>query len=108
MMLSNPDARRGLRSVVQAIVALAIVALLYWLVGLMSNDAVGLRQIAHGALIIIGLGTVFYGAENVSRAFGFKGPGGFEASFGADNAPAAAQAVAEAAADKAEQIKDAN
>ena len=105
MNLANPDTRRGLRSFVQAIVALAIIALLYWLTHLMRGDAVGLRQIAQGALLIVGLGTVFYGAENVGRAFDFKGPGGFEANFSADGAPQAAQAVADTAQATADQIK---
>lgn len=72
MSLNNPDSRRALRSVVQAIVALALIALLFWITGLLEKDADGLRGIARGALIICGLGTLLYGAENVTRSVKFK------------------------------------
>lgn len=72
MILNNPDARRGLRSIVQAVVALAMVAMLYWLVEKLTADVEGLRAIAKGVVIIIGIGTVFYGMENTTRAFDFS------------------------------------
>lgn len=72
MSLNNPDSRRALRSVVQAIVALAFVALLYWLTHLLKSDVPSLREIARGALIICGVGTILYGAENVTRAVKVK------------------------------------
>jgi hypothetical protein len=72
--LSNADVRRGLRSVVQALVALALIGLLFWLTDLLSNDVASLREIARGALIIAGLGTLLYGAENVTRAVKAKTP----------------------------------
>jgi hypothetical protein len=83
--LNNPNSRRALRSIVQAIVALALIGLLYWLTQLLSRDVIGLRQIARGALIICGLGTLLYGAENVSRAVKFKA-GPIEGGIG-DDAP---------------------
>ena len=84
MSLNNPDSRRALRSVVQAIVALALIALLYWLTHLLSKDTEGLRDIARGALIICGLGTLLYGAENVGRAVTFRGPFGIGGGIGGD------------------------
>jgi hypothetical protein len=104
--LANPDVRRGLRAAVDAAALLALVALLYWLTDKLSGNAHGLAGIAHGSLIIIGLGTLFYGAENVTRAIKLTGPAGFAAEFGAD-APAAAQTVADAAKTKADQISEA-
>jgi hypothetical protein len=70
--LRDPDSRRGLRSVVHAIVALALIGLLYWLTGLLRTDIGGLRAIARGALLICGLDALLYGAENVTRAVNFK------------------------------------
>jgi hypothetical protein len=72
MSLNNPDSRRALRSIVQAVVALSLIGLLYWITGLLSKDAAGLHSIARGALIICGLGTLLYGAENVVRSVHFK------------------------------------
>lgn len=66
--LSKPEGRRALRSVIQAIIALALTGLLYWLTHLLRGNAEELMGIARGALLIIGLGTLFYGAENVTRA----------------------------------------
>jgi hypothetical protein len=83
--LNNPDSRRGLRSVVQAVVALALIALLFWITGLLSDDKGGLLSIARGALIICGIGTLLYGAENVARSVKFK-VGPIEGGIG-DDAP---------------------
>lgn len=84
MSLNNPDSRRGLRSVVQAFVAVAVVALLYWLVGLLHTDNKALTSIARGALIILGMSELFYGAENVTRAVRFRA-GIFEGGIGDDD-----------------------
>jgi hypothetical protein len=81
--LNNPDSRRALRSIVQGIVALALIALLYWITSLLSKDIIGLRNIARGALIICGLGTLLYGAENVTRSVRFKA-GPIEGGIGDD------------------------
>lgn len=88
MSLNNPDSRRALRSVIQAIVALAVIGLLYWLTHLLSKDVDGLRGISRGALIIVGMGTLLYGAENVTRAVRFKGPFGIEGGIGGDDGAA--------------------
>jgi hypothetical protein len=83
--LNNSDSRRALLSIVQAAVALAFIGLLYWITGLLSKDVIGLRSIARGALFICGLGTLLYGAENVSRSVKFKA-GPVEGGIG-DDAP---------------------
>jgi hypothetical protein len=84
--LRNPDTRRGLRAVVEAVLALGLLALVWWIAGLLRDDAGGLREIARGALLIIGLGTLFYGMENVTRAFRLQvGPTGIAAEAGPDN-----------------------
>ena len=67
--LSNADARRGLRSVVQMVVMLALLAMAWRLIGLLADDAAGLRMVAYIQLGIIGFGTVAYGFENGVRAF---------------------------------------
>lgn len=68
MNLSNPEARRALRSVVQAAVVLMLLALVWWLSErLQAPEA--LREIARWSLGIVGLGTFFYGLENTTRAF---------------------------------------
>lgn len=68
MNLSNPEARRGLRSVVQAVVALALLGLAWWLSGRLTTED-GLREALRWALGIAALGTFFYGLENSTRAF---------------------------------------
>lgn len=105
MGLSNPDKRRALRAVVQAVLALALIGLLYWITGRVSDTSNVLTQIARGALIILAIGEVFYGAENVTRAIKLTGPAGFGAEFGSD-APQAAQKVADAAQETANVIKE--
>lgn len=108
MSLSNPETRRGLRSVVQAIVALAVIALVAWIIQLLRTEAEPLRQIALALIAIVGLGTSGYIAENVGRALKFKaGVGGIEAGIGeADAAVQGAQVVADAAQDAKEQVAE--
>jgi hypothetical protein len=105
--LSNSDTRRALRAVIQAVLALALIGLLYWVSWRVRADSPAMLSIARGALIILGLGEIFYGAENVTRAIKLTGPAGFGAEFGSD-APAAAQTVAKAAEAKADEITDAS
>lgn len=105
MSLTNPDARRALRAGIEAVVSMAFVGLLYWITYLLTGHARELAGIARGALIIIGLGSLFYGAENVTRAIKLTGPAGFGAEFGGD-APAAAQTVASAAKETADAISE--
>jgi hypothetical protein len=106
MTFSNPDTRRALRSIVEAVTALCLVGLLFWLTSLLEGIPAGLEAIARGSLIILGLNAVFYGAENVSRAISLTGPMGLGAKFGPD-APQAAQTVADSAQQTADVIKDA-
>lgn len=68
-MLTNPESRRALRSAVQALVALALVALAWWLTELLKTDNRALIEIARIALGIVGLGTLGYAFENGMRAF---------------------------------------
>ena len=83
--LRDPDIRRALRAGVEAAIAVGLLALTGWIAEMLRSDAVGLRQIARGALLIIGLGTLFYGMENVTRAFRFQvGPDGIAAEAGPD------------------------
>lgn len=83
--LRNPDTRRGLRAGVEAFIALGLLGLVWWIADVLRSDAGGLREIARGALLIIGLGTVLYGMENVTRAFRVQvGPAGIMAEAGPD------------------------
>lgn len=79
--LDNADKRRGLRSIVQAIVALAIVGLVAWIIHLVRTEAQPLERIALALIAIVALGTLGYIAENVTRAIKLKTPLG-EASIG--------------------------
>ena len=72
MSLRDPDSRRALRSVIQAIVALAVIPLIAWLIDLLDKQPDALLKIAMALLGIVALGTVFYGAENVTRAVKIK------------------------------------
>lgn len=84
-MLTNPEARRGLRSVVFTIVT----GILLWFVWAWSDrfDNATLREAMHWAMAIVGLGSLFYGLENTTRALKFKaGRDGVEVDAGADNA----------------------
>ena len=102
-MLTNPEARRGLRSIVQAVVALAVIGLVAWIIHLLRTEAEPLRQIALALIAIVGLGTTGYIAENVGRALTFKaGLDGIEAGIGAEDA---AQSVADAAQVQADDLK---
>jgi hypothetical protein len=80
------DGRRALRAVVEAAIALGLLGLVWWIAGMLRGDARSLREIARGAMLIIGLGTLFYGMENVTRAFRIQvGPTGIAAEAGPDN-----------------------
>ena len=65
--LDNADKRRGLRSIVQALVVLLLLYFVWeWADRL---DADGLREAARWALVIVAIGTVGYQLENGLRAF---------------------------------------
>ena len=87
MSLINPDSRRAVRTIVEATVALSLIGLLYWLTYLLDGSASGLTTIARGALGVIGIGTLFYGAENVTRAIKINVPGGYGVEFGEEAPP---------------------
>jgi hypothetical protein len=81
--LDSPDRRRALRSIVQAVVALVIVGLVGWIIHLLRTEVDPLYKIALALLGIVFAGTVFYGAENVTRAVKIKA-GILEAGIGED------------------------
>jgi Na+/melibiose symporter-like transporter len=91
MSLNNPDARRALRSVVQAVVALVVVFLVGVIIHFLRNHPQELYGIGIGCLVIVGIGTLLYGAENVTRAVKFKGPLGVEGSIGDEPVPVTVQ-----------------
>lgn len=69
---------------------------------LLASEPDAILKIAMALLVIVGLGTVFYGAENVTRAVKFKaGAGGIEGEIGGGEA----QQVATAAQNKANDFK---
>ena len=101
--LRDPDERRALRSVIQAAVALIVVGYVAWIIHLLRQEANPLMQIALGLVAVIGLGTFFYGAENVTRAVKFKaGLTGVEAQIGLDEVTP--QDVATTAQDKVDEV----
>ena len=99
-MLNNPESRRGLRSIIQAVVVLVLLYFVWRWVKRLEGDA--LLETARWALGIIALGTFGYIMENTTRAF--------KLSAGADGLHVesegeAAQVVADAAQDKADEVK---
>lgn len=102
MTLDNSETRKGLRAIVGAILALALIALVWTYAGRLSGGLLdGLLQMA---LFIIALRVLFDGAENVTNAVQFKlGASGLEGSV--SDVAGAADAVADAAANKAEEVK---
>lgn len=67
-MLTNPEARRGLRAVIQAISGLVGFGFIGWLIYLLQSDNASLLKIAMALLGIAAMRELFYGAENVGRA----------------------------------------
>lgn len=63
----SPDTRRTVRNWLLVFVVLGLLALLYWATELLSKDLLGIREIARGCLIIIGLFVIGVIAENVGR-----------------------------------------
>lgn len=102
MNLKDPDARRGLRSVVQAIVALLVIIIIWVAVHYLKDQPKELYRVAMALCVIVGIGTLLYGAENVTRAVRFKGPLGIEGGIGEEEKRAAEHVLdgaKEAAAD---------
>jgi hypothetical protein len=102
MNLTNPDQRRALRSIIQAIVALVVIALVAWIIHLLAEQPGPLESIALSLCGIAAMGTLGYIAENVTRAITFKA-GIIEAGIGAEEA---AHKVADAAVEAADEVKD--
>jgi hypothetical protein len=74
MNLSNPEARRGLRSIVMAVVVLALLWFLWtWVPRLADADLI---EAVRGLLVLLAIPLVGYQMENGLRAF--------RASFGKD------------------------
>ena len=96
MILSNPDARRGLRSIVMAIVVLGLLAFIWqWAARLDPED---LLEAVRGCLILIGIAQLGYQFENGMRAFKLSlGKGGLNME-GQGEAAAGAELATEAAA----------
>ena len=84
-MLTTPEARRGLRAIVQAMAALAGMALLAWIISLSEGRGETLAAIAYGLLGLAAMRELFYGSENVTRALKFSiGRDGVTADMGDD------------------------
>ena len=82
-MLKNPEARRGLRSLVQAIVIGILLALIWQWAD--RFDPGTLREAMRWSLGIIGLGTLGYVMENGLRALKLKaGKDGLEIEAGGE------------------------
>ena len=106
MNLAHPDARRGLRSFVMAIVVLALLYFVWeWAARL---DPQALREVVRGALILIGIAQVGYQFENGMRAFKLSaGKDGFSMEGQGDpgDENKKLQSVADAAQDRADEVK---
>jgi hypothetical protein len=70
--LKQPDARRGMRTVVQALVQFALIGLIYSLVDDLHGDTSALSEIARFALIIVIIDSLGYALENGARAIKFS------------------------------------
>ena len=102
----DPEARRGLRTVVQASVALAVVLLTFWITELLKNDVAGLREIARYSLAIVAVGTLFYGFENATRAFNFDIGGLIKGSSGDSTIEEKAKDIKKTATEIQQQVKE--
>ncbi len=106
--LSNPEARRGFRAVIEGIVSLVAIGLVGWVIHLLRDQAAPLERIAQALIALTALGTAGYVLENVTRAFKLSvGPGHVDVQAGPDVAEpgGAAQTVADAAQGQADAVK---
>lgn len=88
MMLSDPQARRGFRAVIEGLVPLVLLGLIARVCEDARADSELLHNVVRGALMIIALGTIGYVLENVTRAFKLKlDPEGVVIDAAADDAP---------------------
>jgi hypothetical protein len=84
-MLTNPEARRGLRAIVQAISGLAVLIVLAMIVVSLKGEPNALEHVALSLISILAIAELLYGAENVTRAIKLKvGPDGIDSEIGAD------------------------
>lgn len=79
----NQDLRRGWRTVVWSLTRITLLTLLALLIDWLARGSPrsDLSYIAYGILLVIVLGELFYGSENVAARFSIKGPGQTEATF---------------------------
>lgn len=66
----TPDLRRMVRTIVHTAGALAMLAMLAWIIG--KSDAAGLKLIGLGLVAILFVREMFHGAENVTARLKFK------------------------------------
>lgn len=67
MNLANPEARRGLRSIVMAVVVVALLLFLWnWVPRLADKDLI---EVVRGLLLLLALPLIGYQMENGIRAF---------------------------------------
>jgi hypothetical protein len=78
--LPNIDVRRSIRTLVQVVVAFALLYFVWVIIDLAKNDMLTLRLIAKYSLIIIALGVFMDKAETVTHTITVNGPGGFGGS----------------------------
>ena len=82
-MLTNPEARRALRSVVFTVATLVLLYFVWAWSDRFDNET--LREAMRWALAIVGLGSLFYGLENTTRALKLKaGRDGVEVEAGGE------------------------
>lgn len=83
MIFGDPEKRRALRSIVQAVVAFVLLGFLWFWAERLQSAA--LLEVTRWALAIIGLGTLGYAMENGLRALKLSvGKGGLNVQAGGD------------------------
>lgn len=100
MILTSPESRRGLRSIVQAAVVLALLWFVWDWADRLDGD--GLRETTRWALAIVALGTLGYIMENTTQAFKLSASA---SGLQVESEGEAAQAVADAAQERADEVK---
>ena len=105
MALTNPESRRALRAVIQALSAIVGLAFIGWLIHLLSADAPSLLKIAMALLGIAAMRELFVGSENVTRAVKFHaGVDGVSGEIGDDPVSVALDKAGDALKDKAGEV----
>lgn len=77
------DIRRGWRTVVWAATRLTLLVLLWVLIDWLARGSPrsDLAYLAYGLIVLIGIGELFYGSENVAARINLHGPGGLGLDF---------------------------